>query len=72
MICRFGFWRIPVHELKEQGQRFARDVLPTTLRPEAMERIAWHKRRGDMVVVVSGGLDLYLRHWCKEHGVELL
>ena len=72
MICCFGFWRIPVHELEECGQRFARDVLPTTLRPEAMERIAWHKSRGDTVVVVSGGLDLYLSHWCKEYGVELL
>ena len=72
VICRFGFWRIPVHELEEHGQRFARDVLPATLRPEAMERIAWHQRRGDTVVVVSGGLDLYLSHWCQEHGIELL
>ena len=72
VICRFGFWRIPAHELEEYGRRFARDVLPTTLRPDAMERIAWHKRRGDTVVVVSGGLDLYLSHWCQEHGIELL
>jgi phosphatidylglycerophosphatase C len=71
-ICGFGFWRIPALELEEHGLRFARDVLPATLRPEAMERIAWHKRRGDTVVVVSGGLDLYLSHWCHEHGIELL
>ncbi|MFC4526754.1 HAD family hydrolase [Dyella halodurans] len=71
-ICRFGFWHIPVHELETHGRRFARDVLPATLRPEAMERITWHKRRGDTVVVVSGGLDLYLGHWCQEHDIELL
>jgi len=72
VICRFGFWRIPAYELEAHGRRFARDVLPATLCPEAMERIAWHKRRGDTVVVVSGGLDLYLTHWCQEHGIELL
>lgn len=27
---------------------------------------------GDTVVVVSGGLDLYLTHWAKAHGLELL
>ncbi|MFT4257168.1 MAG: HAD family hydrolase [Pseudoxanthomonas sp.] len=71
-ICFFGFWRVPVQELEAHGQRFANEFLPTTLRPEAMARIAWHKQRGDTVVVVSGGLDIYLRHWCNEHGVELL
>ncbi|MEO8777372.1 MAG: HAD family hydrolase [Rhodanobacter sp.] len=71
-ICLFGFWRVPAHELEAHGQRFAENCLPTVLRPEAMSRIAWHKARGDTVVVVSGGLDVYLRHWCREHGVELL
>ena len=71
-ICFFGFWRVPAQELEAHGQRFADEFLPTTLRPEAMARITWHKERGDTVVVVSGGLDVYLRHWCDEHGVELL
>lgn len=72
VICRFGFWRIPASELQAHGQRFARDMLPARLRPEAMARIAWHKRRGDTVVVVSGGLDLYLSHWCQQHDLALL
>ena len=71
-ICRFGFWRIPVAELEQHGAAFARHFLPTVLRPEAMARIAWHKARGDQVVVVSGGLDLYLRHWAEAHGLALL
>ena len=71
-ICQFGFWRIPAAELEQHGAAFARDFLPTVLRPQAMERIAWHKARGDRIVVVSGGLDLYLRHWAQAHGLELL
>ncbi len=71
-ICFLGFWRIPVQELEMHGRCFAEEFLPTVLRAEAMARIDWHKARGDTVVVVSGGLDVYLRHWCKQHGVELL
>lgn len=71
-ICRFGFWRVPVAELERQGEAFARDLLPGTLRPEAMARIEWHRARGDRIVVVSGGLDVYLRPWAQAHGLELL
>ena len=71
-ICFFGFAGIPVNEVEAHGRRFAQEHLPATLRKNAMARIGWHKARGDTVVVVSGGLDIYLRHWCHEHGVELL
>lgn len=71
-ICRFGFRGVPVTELEAHGARFAEEFLPGTLRPEALERIAWHKVRGDKVVVVSGGLDVYLRHWAQAHGLELI
>lgn len=71
-MCFFGFWRVSADELKTQGQRFAKDFLPTRLRADAMERIAWHKARGDTVVIVSGGLDFYLSPWCKEHELDLL
>ena len=54
------------------GQRYADEVLPGVLRPRMMERIAWHRARGDTLVLVSGSLDLYLRPWCERHGMELL
>lgn len=71
-ICRFGFWRIPARELEQHCAAFARDFLPSVLRPQAMERIAWHKARGDQIVIVSGGFDLYLNHWAQAHGLALL
>ncbi|MCK7595616.1 HAD family hydrolase [Pseudomarimonas salicorniae] len=71
-ICLFGFAGVKVEEVQAHGLRFAREYLPATLRADAMARIAWHKARGDRVAVVSGGLDLYLRPWCEEHGLELL
>jgi phosphoserine phosphatase len=49
-----------------------RGVSETALRPVALERIQWHKAQGDVVVVVSGALDLYLSHWCGRHGLDLV
>ena len=71
-ICMVGFRGVPAAELERRGAAFAREVLPGLLRPEAMARIAWHRARGDRVVVVSGGLDVYLRPWAEAHGLELL
>jgi HAD superfamily phosphoserine phosphatase-like hydrolase len=37
-----------------------------------MERIAAHRANGDVVVVVSGAYDVYLKHWCTTHGLDLI
>lgn len=71
-VVRFGFRDEPLARVGQMGERFAREVLPGVLRPQAMERIAWHKAQGDVVVVVSGALDVYLEHWCREHGLALI
>jgi HAD superfamily hydrolase (TIGR01490 family) len=71
-VVRFGFRGEPLARIGRMGERFAREVLPGVLRPQALERIAWHKAQGDVVVVVSGALDVYLEHWCREHGLALI
>ena len=71
-IARVGFGGMREADYLTAGERFAREALPPVLRPEAMARIAWHKDRGDMVVVVSGGFDVYLSHWCRAHGLDLI
>ncbi len=71
-IARVGFRGMPEAEYLAAGERFAREALPPALRPEAMARVAWHKDRGDTIVVVSGAFDVYLSHWCRAHGLELI
>ena len=39
-------------------------------RPEALERIAWHKARGDRLIMVSASLDLYLEPVAKALGFD--
>lgn len=71
-IVRFGFAGVPLAVLEAHGSSFAQSALPPVLRPQALERIGWHKRQGDTVVVVSGAFDTYLSHWCKAHQLELI
>jgi phosphatidylglycerophosphatase C len=71
-IARVGFRGISAADYRDAGERFAREVLPPVLRPEAMARIAWHRARGDTVVVVSGANDVYLAPWCRAHGLGLI
>jgi phosphatidylglycerophosphatase C len=71
-VSAFGFRGKPESDVREAGALYARDVLPKTIRTRALERIKWHKAQGDTVVVVSASLDVYLRGWCREHGLDLI
>ena len=71
-IVDFGFRGVAQSAVEHAGEAFARDVLPSLLRPGALRRIDWHQARGDTVVVVSGGFDVYLSHWCRQHGLALI
>lgn len=59
-------------EIRAIGAEYAKRVIPGVVRPHALERIAWHKARGDHVVVVSASLDVYLRAWCDAHELDLI
>ncbi len=56
--------------LVEKGQEFAKKRLPSLIRPKALERIRWHKERGDKIVLVSASLVYYLRPWADIVGIE--
>ncbi|GAB3100539.1 HAD-IB family phosphatase [Lysobacter terrae] len=71
-VIRFGLSGLSLARLQASGVAFAEQVLPATIRPEALERLRWHQARGDTVVVVSGALEVALAHWCAQHRVELL
>ena len=69
-VARVGFQGEPACRVQQLGSKFAAEVLPSTVRPWALERIGWHQNRTDKVVVVSAALDVYLRPWCQALGVE--
>jgi phosphatidylglycerophosphatase C len=72
LLSRAVFWQEDPDRIRRLGAQFAQDALPALTRDIALERIAWHKARGDRVVVVSASLDAYLIPWCEALGIEVI
>lgn len=71
-VAGFGFKGRKLSDICNLGGRYAERLIPDCLRPEAMDRIEWHQAQGDHVVIVSAGLDVYLKHWCETHALDLI
>jgi len=67
-----GLRGVPENRVREVGHRFANEFLPRVVRPTAIERVQWHKTRGDIVVIVSAALDLYLEEWARPFGLDVV
>ncbi|WP_196157520.1 HAD family hydrolase [Reinekea sp. G2M2-21] len=68
----FCFRGLHQKQLDKLGERYAKQHIPSILRPKAMEQLRWHQSRGDHIVVVSASLDTYLRPWCRAMKVDLI
>lgn len=57
-----------IDDLFALGERFSKEVIPTMLRPEGMERLRWHQEQGHECVLVSASLDIWLNSWGSMNG----
>jgi HAD superfamily hydrolase (TIGR01490 family) len=71
-VVRFGFRGRRGDEVHAAGREYSRNHLARVVRHNALHRIRWHQARGDVVVVVSASLDVYLGDWCRDLGVDLI
>ena len=71
-IFKFGFQEADAALLCKAGLEYSQNDLPQVLRPNAMQQINWHLAQGDKIVVVSASIDVYLKPWCKLHGLDLI
>lgn len=65
MVARVAFTGMSAAAVRELGRRYAAEALPSQIQPRALERIEWHRQRGDQIVVVSASLAVYVRPWCE-------
>src|SRR5207249_438220 len=68
----FGFRGKLERDVRHAGVAYARNFLPGMIRRTALERIHHHKSAGDIVVVVSASLDVYLDEWCRSLDVDVI
>jgi phosphatidylglycerophosphatase C len=66
----FKNWTI--EDMRSQGSKFAKDIIPSLIRPQALDKIAWHREQGHKLVVVSASLSYWLEDWCHASGMDLI
>lgn len=63
---------VPVALLKNAGKGYGRDYLQAKVFPSARERMAALQRAGVKIVLVTGGLDVFLEALANEWGADCL
>ncbi|MFH0974870.1 MAG: HAD family hydrolase [Spirochaetota bacterium] len=71
-VAGFAFKGRKLTDIQSIGVKYADQVLPQYVIPEALKIIEWHKSQGDTVVIVSASFDVYLKRWCDKHGLGLI
>ena len=66
----FGGW--DCRSFEGLASKYSRERLPGIVREIALDKIKWHKLKGDTVVVVSASIDLWLADWCNVHDLDLI
>jgi HAD superfamily hydrolase (TIGR01490 family) len=56
----------------DAGRAYGARLVAHKLRPEMRERIAWHRREGHEIVIVSASLDVYLDEVARRLAVDRL
>jgi len=69
-LLRAQLGRLPRAELERRGDAFARERLPAMLRPEALQKLAWHRSRGHFCVLLSASPTLYVEPWARAAGFD--
>ena len=71
-ILGFFFANTPLADFQSQCDRFAAGILPTLLRPKALEEIEKLKQAGFVVVVVSASPENWIAGWAAVNGIQLI
>ncbi len=59
-----------VAALEAEAERFVRERLPALVRPEALARLAWHRRQGHRCIVISASMENYVAPWARAAGFD--
>lgn len=71
-VMRFFFAKTPVDEFQRKCDAFATEVLPSLLRPKALEEINRLQQSGAEVVIVSASPGNWSQAWRKTLNIESL
>jgi len=59
-------------QFQQVAKQYSLEQIDKIIRPQAMEKISWHQKRGHTVVIVSASLEPWLNKWCQKHNIDLI
>lgn len=60
--------KMTTEQAERLGQQFAFTQLHKHLKPDALERLHWHREQGHHCILISANLNIYLYPWAKKAG----
>jgi phosphatidylglycerophosphatase C len=57
--------------LEDQAKQFSLVRLSHYVRPEALNRLHWHQKKKHRCILISAGLEIYLKPWAEAMGLEV-
>ena len=71
-LLSWYFKGINKEDFFDVANKYSLNHIDKIVRAKAMERISWHKKQGDKIVIVSASIDCWLRPWCERNNLELI
>lgn len=71
-IIRFYYKNLSLDKAETLSRSFNSEILTKIIRKKALDRIEWHKKNDDKIVVVTASPDLWLNDWCKKNDLDLV
>lgn len=70
-FLRFFFKDITIDQLNAYATRYAPEI-DKILRPEAMQKLQWHKNQKHTIYIVSASVENWVRPWAEKNKIDLL
>ncbi|HYE54630.1 MAG TPA: HAD-IB family hydrolase [Chitinophagaceae bacterium] len=71
-LFRFWFGNMPIDSFQQKCDTFEKEVLPSLMRPKALQEIERLKMEAADIVIVSASPENWSNRWRQEHGIQSL
>ena len=71
-ILTWVFRHSPLEDFQQTCDRFAAEIIPSLIRPKALEEITTLKEKGVPVIIVSASPENWIRPWTGPNSIDLI
>ncbi len=72
IMLNYFFGKMSMEKFNKYCEDFSRDVMPSLIRPKALNEIAKLKDAGAEIVIVSASPEYWLNHWCRSMNLKCI